>query len=95
MTYLLKFFSKTDLVQQDDYDNDVKSIWSAYLNLVLTGLTTVQPTLMSSEGNLEWNIGEEYQLSPKAVLDNFAVNQELWTANEKKLKELFKFVNDD
>lgn len=92
---MLKFFSKTDLINQDDYDNDIKTIWSSYLNLVLNGISLVQPTLMSSDGNLDWNIAETCQLNPKSVLDNFKINNELWSSNEKKLKELFVFVNDD
>lgn len=29
LTYLLKFVSKSELINQDDYDMDVKSIWLA------------------------------------------------------------------
>lgn len=27
LTYLLKFMSKSEMINQDDYDNDIKAIW--------------------------------------------------------------------
>jgi len=92
LTLLLKFMSKSELINQDDYDNDIKTIWSCYLNLVLAGLTLIQPVQVKADGTNIWNISEINQLNLKAILDNFSVNTDLWSKNEMKLKELFTLI---
>jgi len=93
LTLLLKFVSKSELINQDDFDNDIKAIWSCYLNLVLVGLNLIQPisTKTDSATNI-WNVIEINQLNIKTILENFTVNTELWSKNESKLKELFCLI---
>ena len=85
--------SKSDLINQDDYDSEVKAVWSSFINLVLTGLLTIQPVTIDSEGAIQWNVFERCPLSFKSVLENFSFNAELWSNNEKKLVELFAPVD--
>ena len=92
LSFLLKFLSKSEMINQDDYENDVKTIWSCYLNLVLIGLNHLQPMSVKSDGTLIWNVSETYQLSFGALLDNFSINKDLWSKNERKLRELFMVV---
>jgi len=92
LTFLLKFMSKSELINQDDYDSDIKAIWSCYLNLVLAGLTIINPVTIKPDGNSLWNISEVNQLNIKAILDNFSVDNDLWSKNEMKLKELFAII---
>ncbi|CAF0710198.1 unnamed protein product [Brachionus calyciflorus] len=99
LTYLLKFFSKSELINQDDFDNEVKSIWSSFLNLVLNGLLLIDEDdlnngITNSKGS-KWNVYETYQLNFNTILKNFDVNMDLWTKNEGKLKELFTQFADD
>ena len=61
---------------------------SSYLNLILVGLNTVQP-IASPNGGSVWNVSETCPLDLKILLENFTVNAELWSKNEKKLQELF------
>ena len=66
---------------------------SSYLNLILLGLNTVQPTI-SPNGTNTWNVSETCQLDLKILLENFTVNSDLWSKNEKKLQELFTVVDE-
>jgi len=63
------------------------------LNLVLVGLTVVQPISKKTDniGNV-YNISEVCQLNLQTALENFDINQEIWSKNETKLKELFTCV---
>lgn len=92
LSFLLKFLSKSDLISQDDFDADTKTTWSCFVNLILLGVTVVQPISVNQDGTPLWNINEVCQLNFKTVLDNFDVNKELWSKNEKKLREMFSCV---
>ena len=88
--------SKSDLVIQDDYDTDVKAIWTCFLNIVLIGLYTASPktgatspTLGVQPAKPKWNVNEMFQLDLNIILENFEVNTDLWIKNESKLNELF------
>jgi hypothetical protein len=48
----------------------------------------VQP-IASPNGGSMWNVSETCPLDLKILLENFTVNAELWSKNEKKLQELF------
>lgn len=92
LSFLLKFFSKSDLINQDDFDVDQKNTWSCFLNLVLVGLTVVQPISAKPDGTAVYNISEICQLNLNTTLESFDINQEIWNKNESKLKELFSYV---
>lgn len=93
---MLKFVSKSEMINQDDYDNDVKQIWSSYLNLVLNGLTTVQAVSVDpNNGAFQWNISEVCPLNLKSLRENFNLNADLLNKNEKKLNDLFMIVEDN
>ena len=91
LTFLLKFFSKSELINQDDFENETKANWSCFINLVLIGLSLLQPISTHPEGGCAWNISEIYPLNLSSILENFDVNTELWSKNEKKLCELFAY----
>lgn len=88
LTFLLKFFSKSEMIVQDDYDQEIKLIWSLFLNNVLNGLNTL---IIDDESNLRSAVYETYILNKNTVFDNFSVNLELWNKSEQKLKDLFVF----
>ena len=91
LTFLLKFVSKSELINQDDFENDTKATWSCFINLVLIGLSLLKPISTLPEGGCAWNISEIYPLNLSSILENFDVNTELWKKNEKKLGELFAY----
>ena len=45
--------------------------------------------MASPNGGNAWNVSETCPLDLKILLENFTVNAELWSKNEKKLQELF------
>jgi hypothetical protein len=67
------------------------------LNLILTGLTTVEATpitLDSTTTASEWNTSETCQLNIRTILDNFDIDKQLWNENEKKIGELFTLISE-
>lgn len=92
LSFLLKFFSKSDLINQDDFETDQKVAWSCFLNLVLVGLTVVQPISTKPDGSPVYNVSEMCQLNLETPLENFDINKEIWDKNESKLRELFSCV---
>jgi hypothetical protein len=44
---------------------------------------------VDSEGNSQWNVYEQCPINIKSIVDNFSLNGDLWSKNEKKLSELF------
>lgn len=92
LSFLLKFFSKSDLINQDDFESDQKTIWSCFLNLVLVGLTVVQPVSSKPDGSPSYNVSEICQLNFNIALECFDINRDVWSKNESKLKELFTSV---
>jgi hypothetical protein len=68
---------------------------SSYLNLVLNGLTTIQPELLDQNNIPQWNIIEISPLNLNSLRKNFIISPELWNKNEKKLTELFSIVDND
>lgn len=64
------------------------------MNIVLTGLNTIQASTNSNESSPEWNIYEICQINFSTILENFQINSDLWSKNESKLKELFTPVDD-
>lgn len=92
LSFLLKFFSKSDLINQDDFEPDQKTAWSCFLNLVLVGLTVVQPISAKPDGTVLYNINEMCQLNLNTTLESFDINKDIWDKNEMKLKELFTCV---
>jgi hypothetical protein len=47
------------------------------------------------DGSGEWNISERCQLNLKSIKENFTLNQELLSKNEKNLSELFTLVENE
>lgn len=92
LSFLLKFFSKSDLINQDDFETDQKVTWSCFLNLVLVGLTVVQPISTKPDGTPVYNVSEICQLNLETPLESFDINKEIWTKNESKLRQLFSCV---
>jgi hypothetical protein len=72
---------------------------TSFIDVVLTGLLTIQPlspvedenneNSLSRQDEQHWNIYETCSLNFKCVLDNFAINKDLWSMNDMKLNELF------
>jgi len=95
LSFLLKFFSKSELVSQDDYDDEVKTIWSMYLNLILSALYNITQFISTNSAtysNLRLQVHEVYYLNVKVIFEEFQLNRELWLANEQKLKEFFSIA---
>ncbi|RNA21591.1 PAT1 -like protein, partial [Brachionus plicatilis] len=91
LTYLLKFVSKSELINQDDFDNEVKAIWASFINMFLNGLGQIE----DDKSSYKWSIYEMCPLNFNSVLNNFAINIDLWKKNDAKLKQLFNQMTDD
>ncbi len=84
LSFLLKFFSKSDLISQDDFEAEQKATWSCFLNMVLAGVLVIKPVGVGA-----YNVCETIQMNLETVIENFDIDRALWESAERTLKQLF------
>ncbi len=87
LSFLLKFFSKSDLISQDDFEAEQKATWSCFLNMVLAGLMVIKPVSVDT-----FNVCETIQMNLDTLIDNFDIDKGLWEKSERTLRQLFSSV---
>ncbi len=78
------------MISQDDYDDETKSIWAAYLNMVVNGIALLDNEALPV-------ISETCVLNRRLIFDHFAdeIDTDAWTRNEEKLGTLFTIIDGD
>ena len=78
------------MISQDDYDDETKSIWAAYLTMVVNGVALLDEDALPATG-------ETCALNKRLIFEHFAneIDADAWTRNEAKLGELFTIVDGE